>query len=480
MTNKLFYGDNLEMLRKHIKNETVDLCYIDPPFNSKRNYSQIYNNIGKKGKEQVQAFIDTWIWDDRAITGFDEILTNTNGKFQPKLVDLIKGFIPVLGRDSLLAYLISMSLRITEIHRVLRPTGSFYLHCDPTASHYLKIVLDAIFLPCGGFFQNEIDWCYKSGGASKHHFSKKHDVLLFYTKSKNYTFNYQTEKSYNRGFKPYRFKGVAEFKDDIGWYTLVGMKDYWNVDMVGRTSAERLGYPTQKPEALLERIIKASSVEGDTILDAYCGCGTTAAVAQRLKRKWIGVDITYQAVAMTLKRIECAYGYSVANAVNLNGTPKDIKSAHVLAHKKDNRLKKEFEKWIILTYANNQAIINNEINSNTCVDGITFFKTEKIDNEKIVFQIKSCGVEQEDIEKLRVDMIKEQATLAVLITFKNPNASTIQKAKSVGQYLHQDMGRNYDVITIVTVQEIIENGSRLEIPTNAEVFKTSQKETFDV
>ena len=170
----LYYGDNLDVLRRKIKDESVDLCYIDPPFNSKRNYNQIYNNVGKEDRAQSQAFIDTWSWDDRAIAGFGAILSNAEGKFAPKLVELIKGLERVLGRGSLLAYLISMSLRVTEIHRVLKSTGSFYLHCDPTSSHYLKLMLDAIFCGTGGEFQN-IDWCYKSGGASKQRFSRKHD-----------------------------------------------------------------------------------------------------------------------------------------------------------------------------------------------------------------------------------------------------------------------------------------------------------------
>ncbi len=145
MTNNLFYGDNLEVMRKHLREETIDLCYIDPPFNSKRNYNQIYNNIGTEDRAQAEAFVDTWLWDDQAITGYDEISSNGEGRFPAQLVDLIAGLKPVLGKGSLLAYLVSMSLRIVEIRRVLKPTGSFYLHCDPNMSHYLKVVCDLIF-----------------------------------------------------------------------------------------------------------------------------------------------------------------------------------------------------------------------------------------------------------------------------------------------------------------------------------------------
>ena len=178
--NQLFYGDNLDVLRKYIKDETIDLCYIDPPFNSKRNYNQIYNNIGKEDKAQAQAFVDTWEWDVEAIKGFDEIVTNYNGVFSTQSIQLIIGLKTVLGEGSLIAYLVSMTLRIAEIHRVLKPTGSFYFHCDPTASHYLKLLLDAIFCSKGGEFQNEIIWAYKTGGVTKKRFARKHDVVFFY------------------------------------------------------------------------------------------------------------------------------------------------------------------------------------------------------------------------------------------------------------------------------------------------------------
>ena len=165
-TNMLYYGDNLEVLRKYTQRETIDLCYIDPPFNSKRTYNQIYNNIGTEDRAQSQAFIDTWTWDDHAIEGYQEILDNNGGRFTKQTIELIKGLDNVLGKGSLLAYLVSMTLRITEIQRVLKSTGSFYLHCDPTASHYLKLFLIVFLFPHGGDFQNEIVWYYRSGGSS--------------------------------------------------------------------------------------------------------------------------------------------------------------------------------------------------------------------------------------------------------------------------------------------------------------------------
>lgn len=190
MKNQLFYGDNLEVLRKHIRDESVDLCYIDPPFNSKRNYNQIYNNVGKEDQAQAQAFMDTWTWDDHANQGLAEIQDNYLGHFTGQSIDLISGLSKVLGKGSLLAYLVGMTLRIVEIHRVLKPTGSFYLHCDPTASHYLKIIIDAVFCTNGGDFQNEIVWHYSGWNARlKDSFSKRHDVILFYSKKPEQYFN---------------------------------------------------------------------------------------------------------------------------------------------------------------------------------------------------------------------------------------------------------------------------------------------------
>ncbi|MFN7906485.1 MAG: DNA-methyltransferase, partial [Microcystis sp.] len=313
MVNKLYYGDNLEVLRKYIKDESIDLFYIDPPFNSKRNYNQINNSLGKEDQAQAQAFVDIWTWDNHANEALEEIQSNYQGKFTSQTIDLIDGLTKVLGKGSLLAYLVSMTLRIVEIHRVLKSTGSFYLQCDPTASHYLKIVLDTIFCSQKGEFQNEIIWCYSIGGKSNNRFGKKHDVILFYTKSnREHTFNQKgatIPRKQNSHMKvgtdsdgrQYQEKKDSKTNKIYRYYLDEGKiaEDYWtDIETLNREDRERLGYPTQKPEALLEIIIKASSNKGDVILDAYCGCGTTIAVAERLERNWIGIDITYQSISL--------------------------------------------------------------------------------------------------------------------------------------------------------------------------------------
>jgi DNA modification methylase len=470
--NRLYYGDNIEILRKKLADETVDLCYIDPPFNSKRNYFQIYNNPGGEDKAQSQAFMDTWEWGDEASAGLTFITDIANlqsGKFTSQTVELIRGLHKVLSEGGLLAYLVHMTLRIVEIHRVLKPTGSFYLHCDPTASHYLKLVLDSVFCAKGqgGDFLNEIIWCYKSGGASKRNFSRKHDVIFLYVKSKSdYTFNYQQEKSYNRGLKPYNFKGVEEFKDEIGWHTMVGMKDYWEINMVGRTSSERMGYPTQKPEALLERILTASTKAGDVVLDAYCGCGTTVAVAQRLERKWIGIDITYQSISLILKRLADKYPTewsSIEASIHLDGVPKDIKSAVALANRRDDKTRKEFEKWAVLTYSKNQARINDKKGADAGIDGIAFFIVDSDTNGKAVFQVKSGGANRATVATLNSDRQREKAEIGILITIDSPTKPMQQEAAAAGVYKHPLLNRDDHRIQIVTVEQILE-GMRIDLP----------------
>ena len=478
----LYYGDNLEILRNKIPDNSIDLCYIDPPFNSKRSYFQIYNNIGRsEDKAQAQAFVDTWTWDDRAIEGFTEITTNLNGRFTGQAIELIKGLELVLGTGDLLAYLIHMTLRVTEIFRVLKPTGSFYLHCDPTASHYLKLVLDAVFCSQGGDYQNEIVWAYRTGGATKTRWSKKHDIIFFYTKSGGFSFNTQTEKAYTKS--KYRKPGIIDygggnaefFQDENGVYNLVFARDVWDISYINSQSKERMGYPTQKPEELLERIIKASSNPGDVVLDAYCGCGTTVAVADRLDRQWIGIDITYHSIGLILKRLADANGGQLPADIVVDGIPQDVESARALANRDDDRVRKEFEKWAVLTYTNNRGVINEKKGADRGIDGVVYFATGRDKTERMVIQVKSGGANRGTIATLKGDMQRERAELALLITMDEPTKPMLQEAKSVGVYEHALMGRTYDRIRIVTVREIIEQDIRIDLPLSYDAVKPGKK-----
>jgi len=243
------HSDNLTFMRT-LPDAAVDLIYADPPFFTRRQHG---------------SFNDQW-----------------------------PGGIAV--------YIEWLDARLREMHRLLKPDGSLIVHCDWHASHYIKVALDRIF----GYqrFVNEVVWCYKSGGASpKRRFSRKHDVLLWYTKGPDYYFAAPREKSYNRGRKPYRFAGVPEFEDENGWYTVVGMKDWWEIDMVGRTSRERTGYSTQKPLRLMERVVEALSPAGGVVADFFCGSGTTVVAAGRLGRTWIACDESAEAVRLTRERV---------------------------------------------------------------------------------------------------------------------------------------------------------------------------------
>ncbi|MBB1074216.1 restriction endonuclease [Rhodoferax sp. 4810] len=478
--NQLFYGDNLDILCNKIKDDSVDLCYIDPPFNSKRNYFQIYNNLGKEDAAQAQAFIDTWTWNELAELGLREITQTNQGYYTRQTIELIKGLKPVLGAGSLFAYLINMTQCVNEIQRVLKATGSFYLHCDPTCSHYLKLVLDSVF--CGGGrngdFQNEIIWSYHRWTGTTSHFQRMHDIVFFYTKDKkDFVFNVQYEAYSDKSkHKAKRVSTAAKGKVIAQQYTndtsrQKAMRDVWEISYLNSQAKERLHYPTQKPEALLERVIQASSNEGDVVLDAYCGCGTTVAVAQRFNRQWIGIDITYQSIAVILKRLEESFGADILNQITLGGIPRDMESARALANKKDDRLRKEFEKWAVLTYTNHRAVINDKKG----IDGIVYIVTgkDKEDSARVVLQVKSGKVKRNDIATLNSDRLREQAAMAIFITLEEPTKPMRDEALASGVYHYELLNRDYPCIQIVTIQEMMDGVARFELPMTRDVLKTA-------
>lgn len=249
-----------------------------------------------------------------------------------------------------------------------------------------------------------------------------------------------------------------------------------DISPISSQAKERLGYPTQKPKALLERIIKASSNEGDVILDAFCGCGTTVEVAQALNRQWIGIDITYQSIGVILKRLEDSFGKEVLENITLNGIPKDMESAQVLALKKDDRTRKEFEKWAVLTYTNNRAIINDKKGTDKGIDGIAYFDGGKDKPEKIIIQVKSGKVKSGDIRGLLGTIAINEATLGIFITLNEPTKDMIKTAKEAGIYQSKFMSIPVDKISIVTIREIIEEQKRLDIRLVLEVLKSAEKQ----
>lgn len=543
MQNELYYGDNLDVLRRKIAPESVDLCYIDPPFNSKRNYFQIYNNQGSEDRAQAQAFVDTWNWGEEAADGLEYILDLErlnpragDTRWTEQTVELIRGLEKVLGRGSLLAYLVHMTLRIVEIHRALKPTGSFYLHCDPTASHYLKLVCDAVFCGQGGDFLTEISWKRSSAHNDAKQGRKQpgniRDVIFFYAKGKDWLWNWQftpyaqdyidsfyrhvEEKTGRRyqldnltaakpgGDVSYEFMGTYPYKGRFWAYSKENMQKFYDEgrlyfpktggpprykryldempgvplqndwsDIKPSQGNEYLGYPTQKPEALLERIIKASSNEGDTVLDAYCGCGTTVAVSQRLNRRWIGIDITYQSISLILKRLADRYPDewpAIEANIKLDGVPRDLASATALANRRDDKTRKEFEKWAVLTFSDNQARINEKKGGDGGIDGIGLFFIDKDTNGRCIIQVKSGKTGPRDLRDLMGTMQREKAEVGVLICMDMPTKAMRDEMTAAGKYVHPTIGREYDRLQVVTVAELFPNlkegrpARRLDLP----------------
>jgi len=328
---------------------------------------------------------------------------------------------------------------------------------------------------------------------NKFKFNAKHDVILFYAKSRKMRLNTVTEPWSREEISSARArkilidddgrefiwdnrsvsKGYPVTKQYISDIIEKGkaIDDVWDIPMIPATSAERLGYPTQKPEALLERIIKASSNEGDVVLDAYCGCGTTVAVAERLNRQWIGIDITYHSIGLILKRLAGPTGNELPKDLVVDGIPQDMASARALANRQDDRVRKEFEKWAVLTYTNNRAAINEKKGADKGIDGIVYFASAPGKTERMVIQVKSGGANRGTIATLKGDMQREKAELATLITMDEPTRPMIEEAKNAGQYEHVLMGRKYDRIRIVTVAELIEQGARLELPLSYDAVK---------
>jgi site-specific DNA-methyltransferase (adenine-specific) len=318
----LYCGDNLHILQTHLAAESIDLIYLDPPFYSQRNYQAFLKQVAPAlpASSKAPAFADTWHWRPEAEQAYAILLGGAPvelGKALSILRDLV-------GPGSLLAYLVMMGERLVQLHRVLKPTGSLYLHCDSAASHYLKLLLDAIFGVEN--FRNEIVWFYKTGGASQRHFARKHDLIFFYSKSPHYIFHAQKEKSYM--MHRYGFKKSEFLRDERGNYTWVYMKDVWDLPAIGAADKQRLGYPTQKPEALLERIIQASSDEGGIVLDPFCGSGTSLVVAQRLGRGWIGIENHYLGIAYQRYRLARSFPDLCYTCV---GGPTTIEEARQLA-----------------------------------------------------------------------------------------------------------------------------------------------------
>ena len=506
-TNVLYYGDNLEILRKYIPDNSIDLVYLDPPFSSKKDYNIIFKEAtGELSAAQIKAFSDTWHWDKAAEDTFQDITLSA----PPKVAKLVDAIVSGLGRNDVTAYLVMMTIRLVELHRILKNTGSLYLHCDPTASHYLKLVLDQIFGPTN--FRNEIVWKRFTFHADAKRFGRVSDRLIFYRKGADYIFNrlnapfsdeYITNKfthvdSDGRRFrlsdlnppggrgpiyefhgvtKPWRFtqdkmlkleaegriytgSKVAQLKRYLDELPGQAVHELWSdIAPINPQAKERLGYETQKPLALLERIIKASSNEGDTVLDPFCGCGTALVAAQKLNRRWIGIDITHLAIAVMKSRLEESFPGIQFEVI---GEPQDLAGAKALARQD----RYQFQWWALSRIKAKPFPDERRKGADKGIDGVIDFQdkdeaTGKPAMKRAVVSVKSGHVHVKDIRELR-DIASRHA-MGVFITLELPTREMRTEAVSAGSYHSPLWNRDYAKVQILTIEELLQ-GKPVDMP----------------
>ncbi len=522
--NKLYYGDNLEILKLYVKDESVDLVYLDPPFNSRQGYNVLFaEKDGSQSSSQIHAFEDTWEWNTDAMRAYEQIVEQGG-----RVADTMRAFKTFLFNTDMMAYLAMMAPRLVKLKRVLKETGSIYLHCDPTASHYLKILMDAVFGP--QMFKNEIIWKRTSSHSAAVRWGDIHDTLLFYSKGTSWTWNEvliaHTEE-YSARYKNIDKSGRAWADDNLTapgirhgdsgsvWrgFDVTAKASHWKVnsktieELVGKEAAkqmnttqkldlldaegcihwprggkgfprfkrflsegshiqdvvtdippinsqaqERLGYPTQKPEALLERIIKASSNESDLVLDPFCGCGTTVQVAQRLNRRWIGIDITHLAIGLIKKRLSDAFGPEIKNTYDVIGEPTDYAGAAQLAEED----KYQFQWWALGQVGARPT--DQKKGADRGIDGRLYFHDDETGKSKqIIFSVKAGNVTVSQVRDLRGVLEREKAEIGVFLTFDEPTRPMKHEAAEAGLYRSGPLdGATYPRLQILTIQQILD------------------------
>jgi site-specific DNA-methyltransferase (adenine-specific) len=563
--NKLLFGDNLTWLRdaKLFPDASVDLVYLDPPFNSNADYNVLFREAsGEASQAQFHAFTDTWNWADAAQT-YAEFVDNCPNTAVVEMVEALHQF---LKNSPMMAYLAMMAPRLVELHRVLKPTGSLYLHCDPTASHYLRMLLDGIF--GAENFRNEIIWRRTGSHNSSKRFGPIHDTIFFYSKSDEYVFN-KTYRPYLKGhvdayFKQEDAKGkfwtnaltgagtrngesgkpwkgfnptsvgrhwalpgrvirelgidenlsvqekldaldAAGFigKTQIGSSAMPTYKQYLNqspgmplqdiwayqpytqgllanseeaIDedvrwLVAQGDTERMGYATQKPQALLERILTAASKPGDIVLDPFCGCGTTIHAAQKLGRQWIGIDVTYLAINLIKRRLKDAFGADAQ--FEERGQPTDFGSAKALAELD----KWQFQQWALSLIDARPRTEGDGKGADRGVDGMLYFYEGKDKREKILVQVKGGGVQRNDVSTLLGDVNNQKFAAGILITLEKPTKPMREEAADAGRYeskLWHD--KDYPKIQILTIEGLLSGKERVEAPPQMNPFAKAQRE----
>ena len=442
--NLLYYGDNLDVLRRHVRDESVDLIYLDPPFSSNADYNILFAEHGEKAAAQVRAFTDTWEWNTVASAAYQETV-EAGGR----VAETMRAFRTMLGGSDMLAYLSMMAPRLDELRRVLKDTGTIYLHCDPTASHYLKLLMDAVFGPRN--FRNEIVWCYAGGGIPRNDFPRKHDVILRYTKSSDYF--------YAPVFRPYSPGTLARGRTAVkGKYFEAGLRnegtpvnDWWAdvPKITSPTDPEKLGYPTQKSRALLERILAASSRPGDLVLDPFCGCGTTIDAAQELGRRWMGIDITHLAIGLIKHRLADRYGPDIARTYRVIGEPTTVDDAAALA--KDDPF--QFQAWA-LGLVGARVAGSDKKGGDKGIDGKLYFHDSNTGpTRQIVLSVKAGNLVPAYVRDLRGVLQREGAEIGVLLSFEEPTSGMRAEAAEAGFY-DSPWGR-HPRIQVRTIRELL-------------------------
>jgi site-specific DNA-methyltransferase (adenine-specific) len=524
--NTLFYGDNLNILRDYLPTASVDLVYLDPPFNSNRNYNVLFKDeSGTESEAQITAFEDTWHWTEDAARTYHDLVTEGS----PHVSKMIEALHDFIGENQM------MAARLVELHRVLKPTGSLYLHCDPTASHYLKIVLDTVFDPRN--FRNEIVWRRTSShGNVSRGYGEVADTIFFYAKSPHFIWNqvyipysekhvqssftkvdedgrrYTTSDLRNPSVRPnlhYPYtasNGITYQPHPNGWaVSKEKMKEYdrrgllyfpndpngrlrlkryldetsgervqnlWlDIPPISSQASERLGYPTQKPLALLERIIQASSNPGDLVLDPFAGCGTTVAAAQKLGRRWIGIDITHLSIALLKYRLRDMFPDITFHLV---GEPEDIAAARQLAA--EDRY--QFQWWALSLVrakplGGQEGSRTGKKGSDKGIDGVITFIDHPGKAQRVLVQVKSGHVKSGDIRDLVGTIDSEKAALGVFITLDPPTADMTAAALKAGFYSSPAWG-NFPRIQVLTIADLLK-GTDIKMPTPYGTFKQAQK-----
>lgn len=507
-SNELYYGDNLSILRDHILSESVDLIYLDPPFNSNQDYNVLFREQdGTRAAAQMLAFEDTWQWDQAAAQTYQETV-EAGGKVS----QVLRAYWSFLGGNNMMAYLAMMAPRLVELHRVLKPTGSLYLHCDPTASHYIKLLLDSVFGV--EHFINEIVWLRTMAkGLMSRRLPNNHDVIFGYRKTDEATWNedevfspydvndldektaekysqvdgcgrlYQLTSLLNpnpdRPNLTYEFLGVTRvwrwtkermqaayeqglivqprpgavprFKRYLDEQKGKPFGDVWtDIPPLNSQAKERLGYPTQKPEALLERIIKISSDEGDVVLDPFCGCGTAISVAESLHRKWVGIDVTHLAVGLIRHRLQ--HAYRGAARYRVIGEPVSLYDAEALAAADPY----EFQWWAAGLVGGR---IDKKRGADQGIDGRLFFHDDPRPGttKQIILSVKSGKIPPSHLRELRGVIDREGAEIGVLLTLRPPTQPMRREAASAGFY-SSPWGTKHPRLQIITIEELLAGG----------------------